>query len=52
MGDNPYILALQTPEYHYIIFFLYPHSTGGGVILFYLCLSIQDIFRHIFLSNY
>ena len=27
MGDNPYILALQTPEYHYIFFFI---STGGG----------------------
>jgi hypothetical protein len=30
--------------------FLYPHSTGGG-ILFYHCPS-QDIFRRIFLSNY
>ena len=24
---------------------------GEGGILFYLCLSVQDIFRHIFLSN-
>jgi hypothetical protein len=50
MGDIPYILALQTPEYHYI-FFLYPplhRGGGGGGILFYLCPSVQDIF----LSNY
>jgi hypothetical protein len=38
------------------IFFMYPHSTGGG-ILFYLCpfvqpSSVQDIFCRIFLSNY
>ena len=38
------------------MFLLYPHSPkgGGGVILFYLCPSspsVQDIFRHIFLSN-
>jgi hypothetical protein len=31
---------------------LYPHSPKGeGDILFYLCPSVQDIFRRIFLSN-
>jgi hypothetical protein len=36
----------------YISSYLYPHSTGGGGILFYLCPSVQDIFRRIFHSNY
>jgi hypothetical protein len=32
---------------------LYPRSPEGeGGILFYLCPSVQDIFRRIFLSNY
>ena len=29
-----------------------PLPEGGGGILFYLCPSVQNIFRHIFLSNY
>jgi hypothetical protein len=34
------------------IFFYTPASRRGrGGILFYLCPSVQDIFRHIFLSN-
>jgi hypothetical protein len=34
------------------IWFLYPRSPKGeGGILFYLCPSVQDIFRCIFLSN-
>ena len=31
--------------------FIPPHPEGEGGILFYLCPSVQDIFRRIFLSN-
>jgi hypothetical protein len=37
---------------YHCLSFLYPRSPKGeGAILFYLCPSVQDIFRRIFLSN-
>ena len=37
----------------FFVLSLYPRSPEGeGGILFYLCPSVQDIFRRIFLSNY
>ena len=35
-----------------MIFFIKPLLHWSGGILFYLCPSVQDIFRRIFLSNY
>jgi hypothetical protein len=34
-----------------IMIFIPPLPEGGGGILFYLCPSVQDIFRRIFLEN-
>ena len=45
-------LDLESTHTYNPIPFLYPHSLKGeGGILFYLCPSVQDIFRRIFLSN-
>jgi hypothetical protein len=45
--DNSCIPLLKQPFCREIII-----SPGEGGILFYLCPSVQDIFRRIFLSNY
>ena len=47
-----FIKHVDINKKHRVFTFLYPRSPKGeGGILFYLCPSVQDIFRRIFLSN-
>ena len=49
------LLLIYMWDFNFFCMYLYPRSSirGRGVYCFTsVCLSVQDIFRHIFLSNY